>query len=755
MPGEIEKWKVLNNEQKKLNKEFMINHEKLAETIQEFDTKFIKEAGNKPTHTNYWSGLPKKNIPSIRDDFSQYKDEHKKYVKEFKSIQLKKEVLEKEVKVPEGVAPPLYSTTKAGNMAPSKSEFLEHIQEITGNIERYKEEETALNDREGAIKQLEEDGSKLRGSKLPPVAGQRGTKQAIEVVPLGGVTGANQVGASGGAREVEIAKDGVLESGQEQYEELLKLKTRSDITRTYRSYRDYMSTMRKANVYINNHNKKKLEGISLDYFNSGDPQTSGDVLFSNEIKEPKLSGQEQSVISQERVNTAKPISPKPILALSTQVQPITNNEVDFEGSGAGSGANGVADIDAANGGQHQLRGAGRSSKKHFKVRAKTDEELEEGAYNADIDEELEEGAYNADIDPTPIADLESDFDANPINRPIAEQRERPYSDTVLLDELVPRESVENNYNPDLKMSGATIELEKRAKKLNIQQLKLAIKSFHDIYNDVIPELQTVTHQREKTKAMNSKDVNLVRKHFIDMEMLIKSYFASLGGDLSVGVIISAADFMNNYGGSVTSNRVTAQQKSEPTTAIDDDEIVEETVRENPAGGGQEGGGGRNAGRGTRYNSRGKDEPYYGPPPPSPDDAFGDGDYRRSLRDRQPSNTFGNNSNDRRRRLGSDERPSNHFTNSHKWDKHENKHIVSLKGANPYGDKNVERNILTRNGGVNQRYSKGLKGKILNAIQPSTQAGYINNPTLRQDVRQQTYVRQPVIQRNPDEFVING
>ena len=79
----------------------------------------------------------------------------------------------------------------------------------------------------------------------------------------------------------------------------------------------------------------------------------------------------------------------------------------------------------------------------------------------------------------------------------------------------------------------------------------------------------------------------------------------------------------------------------------------------------------------------------------------------------------------------------------------------MRGASGFDAPNEQRNILVRNGGIRQRFSHGIKGKELTAIIPSTAVGKINDPTLRQDVRQQTYVRRPVIQRNASEFVIKG
>ena len=97
----------------------------------------------------------------------------------------------------------------------------------------------------------------------------------------------------------------------------------------------------------------------------------------------------------------------------------------------------------------------------------------------------------------------------------------------------------------------------------------------------------------------------------------------------------------------------------------------------------------------------------------------------------------------------------HFTQDEKWSKHENQHITNLKGANPYNTQPIQRNILTRQGGVKHRYSEPISGKEIRGYTPNTAIGYINKPTLHQDVRQAVYLPQPVVQRNPSQFIINA
>ena len=230
---------------------------------------------------------------------------------------------------------------------------------------------------------------------------------------------------------------------------------------------------------------------------------------------------------------------------------------------------------------------------------------------------------------------------------------------------------------------------------------------------------------------------------LKMELLVKSYFNSLGNNLSVGVIISAEDFMNNYNTSITA-RASSSTRGEPNPISNrrepisyrdytDEEIDAEIARETV----------------DDAIKQEKDE----------DQDEMDDMRKQNLGAGRKDNV---NSDDiptdesvfksKRRLMGED--PS-HFSNDPKFNKTEKKHITALRGTNFYGDKMTQRNILTRNGGINHRYSKGIKGKTLNAIIPSTEAGFINNPTLRQDIRQPTYIIRPVIQRNPNEYVING
>jgi hypothetical protein len=83
----------------------------------------------------------------------------------------------------------------------------------------------------------------------------------------------------------------------------------------------------------------------------------------------------------------------------------------------------------------------------------------------------------------------------------------------------------------------------------IEQLKLGIKAFHELYEKFIPLFKTKAHQVQKKKALASKDIQVVRYHYEEMERAIKSFYASEDGNLKVGVIISAENFLKQFGGS--------------------------------------------------------------------------------------------------------------------------------------------------------------------------------------------------------------
>jgi len=320
------------------------------------------------------------------------------------------------------------------------------------------------------------------------------------------------------------------------------------------------------------------------------------------------------------------------------------------------------------------------------------------------------------------------------NMEFSPEREAPVE-----NELVSRESLEGD---KLNVFTAEKAMSSNASKLNMEQLKLGIKTFHSLYDGVIPSFTSTEHQAGKKKALESKDIKTVREHFLKMEMLVKAYFSSLGGDLSVGVIISASDYFKSFGKESMESMVWNSREPTETRQPDDNaDIVKEVIEENQPEDDPADPRKMNMGAGrkdTVYEPRrrlmGRDDPR----------ARGrDGSGWNSMTKEGDTPKLNTNAG----RL--------HFTQDEKWSKHENQHITNLKGANPYNTQPIQRNILTRQGGVKHRYSEPISGKEIRGYTPNTAMGYINDPTLHQDVRQPVYLPQPVVQRNPSQFVINA
>lgn len=318
-------------------------------------------------------------------------------------------------------------------------------------------------------------------------------------------------------------------------------------------------------------------------------------------------------------------------------------------------------------------------------------------------------------------------------------------DSTIENELVSRESLEGG---SMSVMTADKVMGSNATKLNMEQLKLGIKTFHSLYDGVIPAFSSSAHQAGKVKALKSTDIKTVREHFLKMEMLVKAYFSSLGGDLSVGVIISASEYFKSFGkealgfgkadNPVWNSREPIASKDRPPDDNMDivNEVRAEDVRPDDPTDPKK----QNVGVGRRDDTRAakrllREAPMQG---------------RRRLGS-QGEGGMGE-------RLKADDLPEVKPAirpNHEKWSKHENQFITDLKGADPYSKRATTRNILTRQGGVKHRYSEPISGKEIKAYTINTGMGYINDPTLHQDVRQPVYLPQPVIQRNPPQFVING
>lgn len=458
-----------------------------------------------------------------------------------------------------------------------------------------------------------------------------------------------------------------------------------------------------------------------------------------------------------QVNLIEPEPRQPIIIHSNEANPLKPSQIGrASGGGARPTPDGDVDVSKANGGKFQERNEKQRPSYADVVREPTE------PFSPDDDEEQIPELRNYDS---------SNYERNPSSVP-------------QVDVLVSRESVESGNDSLSSLTGvAKVEFERRAESMKVDKLKMSIISLHQLYDDVIPQFKSTQHQLEKQKALKSGNAKQLREHFVKMELLVKSYFSSLGGDVSIGVIISAQDYANHFSNAMMPTPMMptpTMPTPEPRRTSNEEmelKTVQEVIREGQKESGKEGGGGRNAGVGrkddiklkpsfdedgvsldkdghlttARSTDQDKDESQdtwynwfrYGG---DGDGYGGDGSYYDD--EKKPSIHSG-----LRRRMT--EAPSSHFSNNEKWNKHEQSHITSLRGADPYNNNTTDRRILTRNGGINHRYSKGIKGKIINAIEPTLEAGYINKPTLHQEVRQPTYVRRPVITRNPSEFKING
>ena len=249
-------------------------------------------------------------------------------------------------------------------------------------------------------------------------------------------------------------------------------------------------------------------------------------------------------------------------------------------------------------------------------------------------------------------------------------------------------------------------------------MKLGIRSFHEIYNNDIDIFRDKEHQKEKYMALKSSNLEVVRSHFLKMEMIIKNYLSSLGGDVSIGVIISADDFKNHFygGGSKEEINNITNENNYITNNDNNDDILNETIKENQ--------------------------------PKDDKDDFRKDNLGKGRKDDINKETP-------RRRLENEKIEGNtHFSNDVRFKKNEMNHITSLKGHSPFNNP-TSTSILVRQGGIRHRFSKGISGKNINSFDFTQGIGNIENPSLRQDNKNANYVRSNIIRRNPPNFIINS
>jgi hypothetical protein len=90
------------------------------------------------------------------------------------------------------------------------------------------------------------------------------------------------------------------------------------------------------------------------------------------------------------------------------------------------------------------------------------------------------------------------------------------------------------------------------------------------YNKFIPLFKTKEHQKQKKVALASNKIEVVRRHYDEMESAIKDYYATEDGNLKVGVIISAENFLRNF--AVAQQFMQPIQPVQPTPKVDSNEV---------------------------------------------------------------------------------------------------------------------------------------------------------------------------------------
>ena len=87
--------------------------------------------------------------------------------------------------------------------------------------------------------------------------------------------------------------------------------------------------------------------------------------------------------------------------------------------------------------------------------------------------------------------------------------------------------------------GVTSEFANRRKEgLSISKLKDDIKSFHKLYDSLIPVFKTAEHQAKYKQALKSNNKREILQHYEEMETAIANYYKNDSG-FKLGVIISA------------------------------------------------------------------------------------------------------------------------------------------------------------------------------------------------------------------------
>ena len=297
-----------------------------------------------------------------------------------------------------------------------------------------------------------------------------------------------------------------MTEGKKEYEKLLTLKTQNDLKIGYGTYGEYNKAMRRSNFYISKKNLDRLDGVSESFFNSGQPQTSGDNKF--------------------------------LVKDSDEGEDISDEVKDAdEGIGGEEEGETIALEDVAE-----------------DVGVKGEEKKEEDNNEGKEEEEPQQPDYGPPA-PTPTP---------PLDNEIIDNRGTVEEIPDILD--ASRGGVGTTPSSIVKGGDSVDKEDAQRSKMNILKLKEEIRALHLIYDNNIEKFRNNPHKKDKDDALKSDKVEVVRKHHKDMEISIREYYRSGGGDtLQVGVIVPIDTYLQQYLSGGTPNEVSIPNIQKRTT----------------------------------------------------------------------------------------------------------------------------------------------------------------------------------------------
>tara|TARA_R110000823_G_scaffold296115_1_gene416156 strand:+ start:1 stop:1389 length:1389 start_codon:yes stop_codon:yes gene_type:complete len=116
-------------------------------------------------------------------------------------------------------------------------------------------------------------------------------------------------------------------------------------------------------------------------------------------------------------------------------------------------------------------------------------------------------------------------------------------------------------------SDSVVKEDAQRSKMKIARLKEEIRALHLIYDNNIAKFRSNPHKGEKEDALKSNDVAVVRRHHKNMEVTIREYYRSGGGDtLQVGVIVPIDTYLQQYlTGGTPAEQAVSVTRTAPTT----------------------------------------------------------------------------------------------------------------------------------------------------------------------------------------------